>query len=292
MKKALVSPLLRLQKYIAKHRAFFAIFFFVSAVVIINQLNNQDLPGSITYIEVKQLPKIYLADSSKLKVEIFQLNTRNRKNIPRVLPVNFHLFNFHTPTNRWYLTKKDIQELLREHTIVRIVPDTVWFSPWFSTVKKLPVKVDFEVPDPFELIEAHIHPEYIPLLHREANDVQVSHIDLGTIKLGRDKKFQEVVIKAKPYLPEGTVSNVQAIKIFAEVGQWRPAKITVRHHSGGAKLDFVIALEIPVTDSLNDTEKCLKIRKIDNIGFKADIQKDKKCRRIRNVQILSMDEVH
>ncbi|GCD78388.1 hypothetical protein JCM31826_18700 [Thermaurantimonas aggregans] len=282
----------KIKFFLSYHSTFFIILGAVVILVIFNQLNQQDLPGTTTYIEVKQLPKIYLADSSKLKVEIFHLNTKNKKSIPRILAVNFHSFNFHTPSNRWYLTKNDFQELLREHTIVRIVPDTVWFSPWFSTVKKLPVRINFEVPQPFELVNARIYPEYIPLLHREANDLQVKEIQLGTLKLRRDRRLQEVEIKLKPHLPEGTVSNVQIIKVLAEIGQWKPEKITLKRRINGTFYDFTLSFEIPVTDQLDQLDKCIQIRRVENVGFKAEIRSSVNCQRIRNLKIASVHEVN
>ncbi|MFN4300156.1 MAG: hypothetical protein ACK4EX_10570 [Thermaurantimonas sp.] len=282
---------LKLKNFLSKHSTFFVILLGVTILVIFNHLNQKELPGATTYIEVKQLPRIYLADSSKLKVEIFHLNSKNKKNIPRILQVNFHSFNFHTPSNRWYLTKNDFQEFLREHTIVRIIPDTVWFSPWFSAVKKLPVRLDFEVPEPFELIDAQIYPEHIPLLHREANDLQVKEIHLGTLKLKRDRRIQEVEIRLKPHLPEGTVSNVQIIKVLAEIGQWKPEKITLRRRLNGTYYDFSLSFETPVTDLLDQLDKCIWIRRVENVGFKAELRNGKKCRRIRNLKISSVNEV-
>lgn len=258
----------------------------VTILVAISQINRNVVPGSTTFIEIEQLPRMYQMDTSRLKVEIFHLKMSKDNRIPRRLPVKFHSFNFHGATNRWYLTKSDFQDMLPEFTIIRIEPDTVWFSPWYSEVRKLPVHVDLDVPSPFDLVEVTIEPDSIPVLLRGSSTMQDSVIHLGKISTRRDLRQQHFTFKTKDYLPSGTATSVQTITVNAEIGQWKPVHLKMHHTTSTKTYLATVYAEIPVDDAIDSAHDCIRIYSHDQAGFKATVLDSENCRRIRHVKLL------
>lgn len=230
-------------------------------------------------------------DSTRLKVEIFYLKSSGERKIPKTIPIRFHQFNFHIPTYRWYLTKSDIQAQLPDLSITRIQPDTIWFSPWYSEVRYLPVKVQLEVPEPFELIQVTIQPDSVPILFRGNNSLQQQFINLGIVKTSRDKRFQEFVFKTNQYIPHGTATNVQKIIVRAEIGQWKPEFVTLEHRVSNRLYKALIYMEIPVEDSVVNIKRCIRIHAMSEPPrFTANVLNSENCLRIRRVKIVTVHE--
>ena len=243
-------------------------------------------------IEIDQLPKIYLKDTTTLKVEIFHLKSSAEKRIPRILSVKFQQFNFHIPSNRWYLSKSDLQAMLPEFTILRIEPDTVWFSPWYSDVKYLPVQLQVDVPPPFELISAIVTPDSVPILYRGTSLPDQTSIHLGTIQAKRDRRFQEFTFKANSFIPSGTATSIPDIRVKVEIGQWKPSSIVLKHRMSKKQYSILVYFETPVDDSADHGINCIQIRSQNEpLRFFAGLKDSVACNRIRHIKLLSVDEI-
>ncbi|MFN3950815.1 MAG: hypothetical protein ACK4KT_00270 [Thermaurantimonas sp.] len=212
--------------------------------------------------------------------------------MPKSIVVKFHQFNFHIPTNRWYLSKYDLQSLLPDFTIIRIEPDTIWFSPWHSEVKYLPVRLLVDVPQPFELVNMTIEPDTVPILSRGTNSYNDTFINLGKIRAKKDYRFQEFAFKAKEYLPYGTATSIQDIKVRVEIGQWKPNFVVINYKTSTKSYNALVYIEIPVDDSTKNVHQCIQIHSQNKPPrFSASVADSLKCSRIRRIKLLSINEI-
>ncbi|MGK0637925.1 hypothetical protein [Schleiferia thermophila] len=286
-----IKNIQHIQGFLSKHKEFFIIFLLLTLIALITRPGTDSIPTSHTEIEIDNLPRIYQSDTTHLQIEISYVKPQKNKKIPSSVTVNFHTFNYHPSKGKWYLTKYDIASLLPDFTILKINPDTLWFSPWFSAARKVPVVVNTTIPHPFELISLHLEPDSIPLLYRPSDGANFNEIHLGTIRLKNDRRHQTFTLPVKKYLPKGTHSNVKKITIRAEIGHWKPTHLLIHTLISDKSYLAHVYLEIPVDDHPSDAQQCIQIIQTPQGDFQVNHKPSTTNCRIRNLKLIGINAI-